>query len=162
MFFVTPPPALWLMPTVPNNWWKILEVSTVQEEATDCIRRLLSKWQTSFRFCHIRLPKFAKCTLSDPYCRTIYFSMECHISHFGKEPWRFMLPSAPHLVIQAIWKWATVVLKTRKEGGGGGADAWTWCDANLTAGEWFIFSWHYRWGMYQNKIIHHTPRWLEY
>jgi len=50
LFFKDPHPAFWLLPTVPNSWCQNLEFVTFKEDEKDCIRVLLSNWQTSFRF----------------------------------------------------------------------------------------------------------------
>ena len=107
LFFEVPPPALWLMVTVAKN----LEVSTLKEQEKECIRELMSNWQTSFRFIFMyfflssqsTLPlvwilsynfffygvRFA--TLSKPSS----FTRESCTLCFGEELWRLIFPSFP-------------------------------------------------------------------
>lgn len=56
-------------------------------------------------------------------------------------------------IILSSLKWA-LVIKNQK-GWRGVQETWR-CGTGLTAGEWFIFFWHYMWIMYCSKIVLHT------
>jgi hypothetical protein len=99
------------MLTICNSWCqKNLEVSRFKEDESDCIRGLLSKWQTSFRFFTLYFFLRSQSAISlfqnmlnnsfflgvnsETLFKSSCFRPQCLALHYGQELWMLMLRSS--------------------------------------------------------------------
>ena len=109
LFFVVPPPANWLKPTVPNNDSQKSFTLYFQRRWKRQQHRITVQLTTSFRFfvmySFLRLQsasslvwnKSCFCGVSSATRTKLgsSFIRECHTLHSGEELWRFVLPRSP-------------------------------------------------------------------